>query len=355
MSSQERESVASGATRVAVSMAKSWVLRAVLGVALPAIGWMMAIFLGFMVFVGVAIGSYQSLSGVFGGSPSAAATADIPPEMMAIYQSQFTHDQCPQLPWNVLAAVGKIETDHFRLDQPGVRSGANFAGAMGPMQFLRPTFAAYGVDGPGRNGIRDGVKNVYDPYDAVPSAANYLCALLAVHGDSLRDAIFGYNHSWEYVNDVLAQAKEYASDPGPGCGSGIVTIEAGANRPGMPVKPETMCFLQKVAAVYGKPLICTTGTDHDKYVNNSERVSDHWDGHACDFGMASNGGTNDGPVGDAIETACLIAAGDPPALARQEARRGTYGNHNLNGLRIQCIWKADADHHNHVHIGANPN
>jgi membrane-bound lytic murein transglycosylase B len=39
---------------------------------------------------------------------------------------------------------------------PGVRSGANAAGAEGPMQMLPATFAAYAVGQPGRRA---------DPYD----------------------------------------------------------------------------------------------------------------------------------------------------------------------------------------------
>lgn len=33
------------------------------------------------------------------------------------------------LDWAVLAAIGKVETNHGRLNAPGVHSGANSAGA----------------------------------------------------------------------------------------------------------------------------------------------------------------------------------------------------------------------------------
>ena len=39
-----------------------------------------------------------------------------------------------RIPWPVLAAVGKVESDHGRVRLPGVRSGSNWAGACGPMQ-----------------------------------------------------------------------------------------------------------------------------------------------------------------------------------------------------------------------------
>ena len=39
-----------------------------------------------------------------------------------------------RVPWPVLAAIGKVESDHGRVRLPGVRSGSNWAGACGPMQ-----------------------------------------------------------------------------------------------------------------------------------------------------------------------------------------------------------------------------
>jgi peptidoglycan DL-endopeptidase CwlO len=75
----------------------------------------------------------------------------------------------------MLAAIGKVETNHGRLQAPGVTSGANFAGAAGPMQIgiggkAGNTFGAYAVDGDG-----DGISNVYNPPDAIFTAASYLC------------------------------------------------------------------------------------------------------------------------------------------------------------------------------------
>ena len=46
----------------------------------------------------------------------------------------------------MLAGIGKVESDHGQSDAPGVHSGANFAGAEGPMQFEPATFAEYAVD-----------------------------------------------------------------------------------------------------------------------------------------------------------------------------------------------------------------
>ena len=104
------------------------------------------------------------------------------------------------MPWNLLAAINYVETDFGRSTLPGVHSGANYAGAMGPMQFLGSTWASSGVDGNG-----DGRKSVYDPADVIPAAAGYLKASGAP-GD-LRRAVFAYNHADWYVDEVLAEAK----------------------------------------------------------------------------------------------------------------------------------------------------
>jgi hypothetical protein len=136
-------------------------------------------------------------------APSASALADIPPGLLEVYRAAA--DSCP-LPWPVLAAIGKVESDYGRSTLPGVAAGtANSAGAMGPMQFLAATWAAYGVDGNG-----DGRADVYDPTDAIWGAARYLCANGAGNPDTLRGAIWTYNHSDTYVADVLRVAGSYA-------------------------------------------------------------------------------------------------------------------------------------------------
>ena len=61
------------------------------------------------------------------GSPSISALDDIPPTYLALYQAAAR--TCAGLPWNVLAGIGKVESDHGRSTAPGVHSGANYAGA----------------------------------------------------------------------------------------------------------------------------------------------------------------------------------------------------------------------------------
>jgi hypothetical protein len=64
-------------------------------------------------------------------SPSQAAVADIPAQYLRLYRSASARYR---VPWPVLAAIGKVESDHGRTRLPGVRSGSNWAGACGPMQ-----------------------------------------------------------------------------------------------------------------------------------------------------------------------------------------------------------------------------
>jgi hypothetical protein len=143
--------------------------------------------------------------------PSRAAIADIPASYLRLYQQAAR--RCRGLSWSVLAAVGKVESDHGRTPLPGVRSGWNAAGAAGPMQFGIGTgragnaWARYGADFD-----HDGRQSVYDPGDAIPAAAQYLCA----HGAPRRldRAIYAYNHSWAYVATVKRLARRYAARGG---------------------------------------------------------------------------------------------------------------------------------------------
>jgi cell wall-associated NlpC family hydrolase len=163
----------------------------------------------FLVVGLIAVGLSTSLIG--GGPPSAQAQRDIPVAYLPLYQAGA--DSCPGLPWSVLAAIGKVESDHGRSTAPGVSSGANFAGAAGPMQIgiggkAGNTFASYAVDADG------GGADVYSPADAVFTAANYLCRNGAAQGRDVAGAIFAYNHANWYVSKVLAIASGYAATQG---------------------------------------------------------------------------------------------------------------------------------------------
>jgi hypothetical protein len=59
--------------------------------------------------------------------------------MLTLYQTAAV--VCPGLPWTVLAAIGTVESDNGQSNLPGVHTGANAAGAEGPMQFEPATFS----------------------------------------------------------------------------------------------------------------------------------------------------------------------------------------------------------------------
>jgi membrane-bound lytic murein transglycosylase B len=136
--------------------------------------------------------------------PSSAAVADIPPGYLRLYRQAGARYR---IPWSVLAAIGKVESDHGRTRLPGVRSGSNWAGACGPMQLgCVPGTKA------GNSWARYGRGRPYDPAAAIPAAARYLVA----HGvrRSLNRALFAYNHSWPYVAKVRQLARRYTAGGG---------------------------------------------------------------------------------------------------------------------------------------------
>ena len=132
----------------------------------------------------------------------AAPTAGRPASYLQLFKESAAR-YCPGLSWTVLAAIGQIESGD------GQNMGPSTAGALGPMQFLPTTWAAWGTDGFGDTGQPD----IMNPFDAVPSAARLLCAGGATAGgQGLRQAIFGYNHADWYVDEVLTLAAEYARE-----------------------------------------------------------------------------------------------------------------------------------------------
>jgi len=149
-------------------------------------------------------------------SVSAFARAAIPPGYLRLF---LLAGRRFGVSWAVLAAIGEVECDDGRDPAPSCthEGSVNAAGAGGPMQFLASTWAVYGVDGDG-----DGRRDRWDPADAIFSAANYLRASGAP-GD-YRRAIFAYNHSEAYVQQVLTLAARYAghaeSRPAPEAGVG---------------------------------------------------------------------------------------------------------------------------------------
>ena len=97
------------------------------------------------------------------------------------------------LGWQVLAAVNLVESAFGRVRTDSV------AGARGPMQFMPPTWRAYGLGG-----------DIRDPRDAILGAANLLRQAGAP--GSYTRALYAYNPSPLYVDAVRRYARLIARD-----------------------------------------------------------------------------------------------------------------------------------------------
>jgi murein DD-endopeptidase MepM/ murein hydrolase activator NlpD len=100
------------------------------------------------------------------------------------------------IPWQVLAAIDKIESNF------GQNMGPSSAGAVGWMQFMPDTWLRWGVDADG-----NGVADPWNAADAIFAAARYLAA--SGGQSDIARAVFSYNHADWYVNEVLQLANVY--------------------------------------------------------------------------------------------------------------------------------------------------
>jgi cell wall-associated NlpC family hydrolase len=105
------------------------------------------------------------------------------------------------IPWEVLAAINKVETGFGR------NLGPSSAGAVGWMQFMPSTWARWGIDANG-----DGVADPNNPTDAIFSAARYLAGCGGQF--DISRAVDCYNHATWYVNEVLGLASLYGQSGG---------------------------------------------------------------------------------------------------------------------------------------------
>src|ERR1700761_885961 len=139
---------------------------------------------------------------------------EIPPFLLPIYQACGTEYG---IPWEVLAAINKIETDF------GKNLNVSSAGAVGWMQFLPSSWETYGLDANG-----DGRKDPYNPVDAICAAAHYL--KVAGGQKDLYGAILAYNHADWYAQEVLTYARAYGRIPSTLVGS-LTGLTEGAHFP----------------------------------------------------------------------------------------------------------------------------
>ncbi|MFE7777337.1 lytic transglycosylase domain-containing protein [Streptomyces sp. NPDC057445] len=194
------------------------------------------------------------------------ADAGIPATVLDAYKRAHTSlaasDPACRLPWQLLAAIGKVESGQARggrVDGNGtttspilgpVLNGVGFADitdtdngaydgdathdrAVGPMQFIPSTWEGWGQDANG-----DGRKDPNNIYDAALAAGKYLCADgrdLSQQADMDR-AVLSYNRSQEYLRTVLSWFEYYSrgSHEVPD-GAGVLPVDRSDNH----VSPDT--------------------------------------------------------------------------------------------------------------------
>ncbi|MFB7027349.1 MULTISPECIES: lytic transglycosylase domain-containing protein [unclassified Streptomyces] len=219
------------------------------------------------------------------------AEAGIPATVLAAYkraeQSSRSIDPGCNLPWQLLAGIGKVESGQAsggRVDANGTTfkpilgpalNGVGFANisdtdggaydgdkvhdrAVGPMQFIPSTWATWGQDANG-----DGKKDPNNIYDAAQAAGRYLCANdrnLLLKAD-LDRAVLSYNRSTEYLNTVLSWFEYYkrGTHQVPD-GTGVLPIDRSDNRrpggfprPTAPTSPSPTSPAPKPGAQDSKP------------------------------------------------------------------------------------------------------
>ena len=318
-------------------------------------------------------------------APSSAAGEDIPGRFIELYRGAVSA-QCPTLPWSLLAAVGRIESNHGRhgggelqpdgrieppiigipldgtrgtariLDTDGGRldGDAVHDRAVGPMQFIPSTWRSYGVDATG-----DGAADPHNAIDATWSAARYLCALGADDPSHVADAIWSYNNSWEYVEDVLAQAAGYAgaavgvqpADPTliavVLANSRLDIYEAGREDIAAGRIDARVLQVLQLASQTHTLRISSLQTGHSRCVaataGSGCRVSHHWHGRAVDISAVS-----ERPV--RRENAAARELAEWLGRLPPELRPSEVGS-PWRGLTPSGIHFADSAHADHLHAG----
>jgi murein DD-endopeptidase MepM/ murein hydrolase activator NlpD len=135
------------------------------------------------------------------GTASFSVTPPVAPEQLSYAQLLSLWQRAGAaygIPWQVLAAINKIESNFGR------NMGPSSAGAIGWMQFMPSTWERWGVDANG-----DGVADPWNAEDAITAAARYLAA--SGGGTDISRAVFSYNHAQWYVDEVLQLARVFDS------------------------------------------------------------------------------------------------------------------------------------------------
>jgi cell wall-associated NlpC family hydrolase len=213
--------------------------------------------------------------------PSTVALGEIPGPLLNAYREA---PACQGLPWQVIAGIGWTESHHgtirgARLDPasgdttppivgvaldgggtaavPVPRSGSPWHGdrvwdhAVGPMQFITTTWAAWGIDASG-----DGNASPHNAYDAIATAGRFLCNNRdqLPDADAVQAAIRRYNNSTAYVDAVLDKAYAYGMTDG---GDPVVpgALAAGPAGRGPTIRGDAGSIVAYARAQLGDPYV----------------------------------------------------------------------------------------------------
>ena len=240
-------------------MRRLWLFALALTILLPLLAVMLAL-------SAVSASQAQCAGGLAGagGPVGGVPTADIP-----IFQGAAAQFALGDRGPSILAAINYMESTFDTSALPGVNSGTNRAGAAGPMQIgiggqAGDTWDTIKVNAPGDPPGQP--PNVYDEADAVYSAAHYLQAS-GGPGD-WPGAIFTYNHSSAYVQQILSVAAGYYTQglTGESSTGSATTVSSGAVTAGSPfaVPPASGDPAGAITLEQGQPTIvaATVFTDH---------------------------------------------------------------------------------------------
>ncbi|MFD7055586.1 C40 family peptidase [Streptomyces mirabilis] len=221
-----------------------------------------------------AVVALQSAARDDGGITDGGTAAGIPPRMLTAYKNAVQQvgkyvPKCQGMRWPILAGIAKVESNHaigrtiagngdIRPRIYGVLLNGSGAGgnttafpdtdngrwdgtasgerAVGPFQFLPSTWASIGKDANG-----DKTADPHNADDAALGAAVYLCGngRDLTQRSQLEAAILQYNHSTEYLSNVLGWIDQYtaaAKNPDLKNVSGRVrtVLEAALSQRGVP-------------------------------------------------------------------------------------------------------------------------
>ncbi|MCX2927495.1 NlpC/P60 family protein [Streptomyces sp. NEAU-W12] len=195
-----------------MTVRKAWIAVGVAGSS--AIAFVMLLAVGVYVVAGSLAG------GAGGGAAKTLAKGAVPAEYQKLVATWG--NLCPAINPALLAAQLYQESGF----NPKAQS---HAAAQGIAQFIPGTWATHGVDGDG-----DGDRDVWDPNDAIPSAATYDCALAGyvkdVPGNLTENMLASYNagayavirysgvppyeETQNYVKRILSLEKSFAAPVG---------------------------------------------------------------------------------------------------------------------------------------------